>query len=245
MSTTTINEDEVSHFSAIAEQWWDPAGKFRPLHKINPTRLAYIRENLLEHFSIDGTKPKPFAGLNIVDIGCGGGLLCEPMARLGAKITGIDASSRNIEIAKSHAKISNLKINYQTNTAEDLAAKNKQFDVVLNMEVVEHVNNVPLYLKSCAKLVKPNGLMFVSTINRTAKAFALAILGAEYVLNWLPKGTHSYDKFLTPQEISIMLERENMTIIDKKGVSYSPLKDQWRQSRDMDVNYMLIAKKNS
>ena len=245
MSTTTINEDEVSHFSAIAEQWWDPAGKFRPLHKINPTRLAYIRENLLEHFSIDGAKPKPFAGLNIVDIGCGGGLLCEPMARLGAKITGIDASSRNIEIAKSHAKTSNLKINYQTNTAEDLAAKNKQFDVVLNMEVVEHVNNVPLYLKSCAKLVKPNGLMFVSTINRTAKAFALAILGAEYVLNWLPKGTHSYDRFLTPQEISIMLERENMTIIDKKGVSYSPLKDQWRQSRDMDVNYMLIAKKNS
>ncbi len=243
MSASTINQDEVAQFASIAKEWWDPNGKFRPLHKINPIRLSYIRENIIEHFSVDGKMAKPFLDIEMIDIGCGGGLLCEPMARLGAKITGIDASKRNIQIAKAHAKSSNLKINYQASTAEDLAKAGKQYDVVLNMEVVEHVNNVPLYLKSCAKLVKPGGLMFISTINRTAKAFALAIIGAEYILNWLPKGTHSYDKFLTPKEISTMLERENMKIIDRCGVVYSPLKDQWRQSRDMSVNYMLLGTK--
>ncbi|MCF6343267.1 MAG: bifunctional 2-polyprenyl-6-hydroxyphenol methylase/3-demethylubiquinol 3-O-methyltransferase UbiG [Devosiaceae bacterium] len=244
MNNSTIDKEEIARFSAIAKEWWDPNGKFKPLHKFNPVRLAYIRENLIEHFSLDGTKPQPLAGLEIVDIGCGGGLLCEPLKRLGANITGIDAAKRNIQIAKAHAKQSGLKINYQTTSAEELAASGIEFDVVLNMEVVEHVNNVPLFLKSCAKLVKPNGLMLVSTINRTAKAFALAIVGAEYVLNWLPKGTHSYDKFLTPEEISAMVEREDMVIIDRCGVTFSPLKDQWRRSRDMSVNYMLLAQKN-
>ena len=243
MNASTINKDEVARFAAMAEEWWDPTGKFKPLHKFNPVRLAYIRAQLLQHFSLNGTKQRPFEGLNILDIGCGGGLLCEPMARLGANITGVDASERNINIAKAHAESSKLKITYLASTAEDLAAKTKQYDVVLNMEVVEHVNNVPLYLSSCAKLVKPGGLMFISTLNRTAKSYALAIVGAEYVLGWLPKGTHSYEKFLTPEEITFMIKREGMSIKDRCGVTYSPLKDQWRQSRDMSVNYMLLAEK--
>ncbi len=218
-------------------------GKFRPLHKLNPVRLSYIREILLTHFSLNGNEREPFRGLDIIDVGCGGGLLCEPLARLGANMSGIDVAKENIEIAKAHAKESALKINYQVKSVESLSASRKKYDVVLNMEVVEHVDNVPLFLASCAKLLKPNGIMIIATINRTPKAFALAIVGAEYILNWLPKGTHSYDKFLTPKEISLMLERENMNIIDKVGVSYSPLKDEWQMSRDLSVNYMMAAKK--
>lgn len=243
MSATTINEQEVARFAALAEEWWDPAGKFRPLHKFNPVRLAYIRSQMIDHFKLDGTKRDPLKGLDILDIGCGGGLLCEPMARLGANVTGADAAERNVRIATLHAKQSDLPINYRATTSETLAAEGAQFDVVLNMEVVEHVDDVPLYLKSCADLVKPGGLMFVATINRTAKAFALAIVGAEYVLNWLPKGTHSYKKFLTPDEISSQLKQNGMTIRDKSGVSYAPLQDEWRKSRDMSVNYMLLAEK--
>ena len=243
MGGTTINKEEVARFGAIAKEWWDEEGKFKPLHKLNPLRLAYIRQHILDNFSLDTKNVKIFKGLDIVDIGCGGGLLCEPMARLGANIVGIDAAKRNIEIAKIHAKEVGLKINYRAMSVEELAKGNKQFDIVLNMEVVEHVNNVPLYLKYCAKLVKPKGLMFISTINRTAKSFALAIIGAEYILNWLPKGTHSYDKFITPEEISKMIERENMRIIDRSGVSYSLLNDEWHLSRDMAVNYMIAAKK--
>lgn len=243
MTATTINDSEVEKFSALAEEWWNPAGQFKPLHKFNPVRLAYIREKILDHFKLDGTKRRPFEGLRILDIGCGGGLLCEPMARLGAEVTGVDAAERNVRIAALHAKQSGLEINYRATTSEALAAEGNQYDVVLNMEVVEHVADVPLYLKSCAQLVKPGGIMVIATINRTARAFALAIIGAEYVLGWLPKGTHTYSKFLTPEEIISLLRRDGLTLKHKCGVTYSPLHDQWRQSRDMGVNYMLLAEK--
>ena len=245
MAASTVNDEEVKKFSDLAEQWWDPSGQFKPLHKFNPVRLAYIREQVLAHFALDGTKRHPFEGMKFLDIGCGGGLLCEPMARLGADVTGADASERNIGIAKVHAEQSGLDIKYLTTTSEALAAKGEQFDVVLNMEVVEHVADVPLYLKSCSALVKPGGLMFIATINRTAKAYALAIVGAEYVLGWLPKGTHSFSKFLTPEEIISIISRHSMSIRDKCGVSFNPLHDQWRKSRDMAVNYMLLAEKKA
>jgi len=243
MTATTINEDEVARFAALAEEWWDPTGKFKPLHKFNPVRLAYIREQILSHFGRDGTKRQPFEGLDILDIGCGGGLLCEPMARLGANVTGADAAERNVRIAALHAEQSGLDIDYQATSAEALAEDKKQFDVVLNMEVVEHVDNVPLYLKSSAALVKPGGLMFLATINRTARAYALAIIGAEYILNWLPRGTHSFKKFLTPDELTAQLRQNRMQIKARTGVSFSPLRDEWRTSRDMGINYMLLAEK--
>ena len=243
MTATTINDDEVARFSALAEDWWNPAGKFKPIHRFNPVRLAYIREKALVHFSKDGTLRRPLEGLRVLDVGCGGGLLCEPMARLGASVVGADASERNIRIARLHAGQSGLEIDYRPTTAEALAAEEKKFDVVLNMEVVEHVDNVPLYMKSCADLVAPGGLMFTATINRTARAFALAIVGAEYVLNWLPRGTHSYARFLTPDEVSALIERNRMRVIDRTGVVYNPLRDAWRLSRDMGVNYMLLAEK--
>jgi len=243
MPASTRNEAEIAKFSALAEQWWDPAGQFKPLHKFNPVRLAYIREQIISHFDLDGAKRYPLKGIKILDIGCGGGLLCEPMARLGANVTGADASEKNIAIAKIHAGQSDLQINYLATTSEDLATSPQKFDVVLNMEVVEHVADVPLFLKSCSDLVKPGGLMFVATINRTAKAYALAILGAEYVLKWLPKGTHDFSKFLTPEEITSIISRHGMSIRDKTGVSFNPLHDQWRKSRDMSVNYMLLAEK--
>ncbi|HHG90401.1 MAG TPA: bifunctional 2-polyprenyl-6-hydroxyphenol methylase/3-demethylubiquinol 3-O-methyltransferase UbiG [Devosia sp.] len=243
MAASTISDEEVRKFSDLAEQWWDPSGQFKPLHKLNPVRLAYIREQVLAHFKLDGTKRHPFEGMKFLDIGCGGGLLCEPMARLGAEVTGADASERNIGIAKIHAEQSGLDIKYLATTSEALAQKGEQYDVVLNMEVVEHVADVPLFLKSCSALVKPGGLMFIATINRTAKAYALAIIGAEYVLGWLPRGTHSFSKFLTPEEIISIISRNSLSIRDKCGVSFNPLHDQWRKSRDMSVNYMLLAEK--
>jgi len=243
MPATTIDDSEIEKFSRLAEEWWDPSGQFRPLHKFNPVRLAYIREQVLSHFERDGTRRKPFEGLRFLDIGCGGGLLCEPMARLGAGVTGVDAAERNVRVAELHAAQSGLEIDYRATNAEDLAAEGARFDVVLNMEVVEHVSDVPLYLKSCCQLVAPGGLMFVATINRTACAFALAIVGAEYVLRWLPRGTHAYSKFLTPEEITSLVTREGMRIKDRCGVTYSPLRDEWRRSRDMNVNYMLLAEK--
>ncbi len=243
MTASTIDDDEIARFTALAETWWDPNGKMKPLHKFNPVRLAYIREQLIAHFGLDGTKRRPFDGLSLLDIGCGAGLLCEPMTRLGASVTGADAAEKNIKIAALHAEQSELKINYLATSAEALADAGQQYDIVLNMEVVEHVADVPLYLKSCAQLVKPGGLMFIATLNRTAKAFALAIVGAEYVLGWLPKGTHSYSKFLTPEEITSVLRREGLTIKDRTGVTYSPLRDEWGKSRDMSVNYMMLAEK--
>jgi 2-polyprenyl-6-hydroxyphenyl methylase/3-demethylubiquinone-9 3-methyltransferase len=243
MTDTTINADEIAKFSAMAEEWWNPAGKFKPLHKFNPVRLTYIREQVLKHFGRDGAPMRPFEGLRILDIGCGGGLLCEPMARLGATVVGADAAERNITIAKLHADQSGLAVDYRATTAEALAAAGETFDVVLNMEVVEHVDNVTLYMKSCADLVAPGGLLFTATINRTFRALALAKFGAEYVLGWLPKGTHDWQKFLTPEEIVALVSRYGLTIADKTGVVYHPLADEWRQSRDTAVNYMVLAAK--
>ncbi|WEJ58990.1 bifunctional 2-polyprenyl-6-hydroxyphenol methylase/3-demethylubiquinol 3-O-methyltransferase UbiG [Devosia sp. FJ2-5-3] len=241
MTQSTINDAEVAKFTAMAEEWWDPKGKFKPLHKFNPVRLAYIREHLIGHFGRDGSSIRPLEGLTILDVGCGGGLLCEPLTRLGATVTGIDAAERNIAIARIHAEQSGLDIDYQATTSEALAAAGKTFDVVLNMEVVEHVDNVPLYMKSCADLVKPGGLMFTATINRTARAFALAVVGAEYVLGWLPKGTHDWKKFLTPDEIGSLISRNGLRVTDQIGVVYHPIGDEWRRSRDMGINYMMLA----
>jgi 2-polyprenyl-6-hydroxyphenyl methylase/3-demethylubiquinone-9 3-methyltransferase len=243
VTATTINPEEVAKFGALADQWWDPTGKFRPLHRFNPVRLAYIREQVLKQFGRDGTRRHPFEGLKFLDVGCGGGLLCEPMARLGAEVTGVDAAEKNISVAKIHAAQTGLHIDYVATTAEALAASGQQFDVVLNMEVVEHVADVPLFLRSTSQLVAPGGLMFVATINRSAKAFALAIVGAEYVLNWLPRGTHSYDMLITPEELTSQLRQNGLKMRDKCGVSYSPLRDEWRKSRDMMVNYMVLAER--
>lgn len=243
MSQTTVNDAEIAKFTAMAEEWWDPKGKFKPLHKFNPVRLSYIRDNLVAHFGRDTTVMRPLEGLKIVDIGCGGGLLCEPLTRLGASVTGVDAAERNIAIARIHAEKSGLDIDYRATTSEALVAAGEKFDVVLNMEVVEHVDNVPLYMKSCADLAAPGGLMFTATLNRTARAYALAILGAEYVLRWLPKGTHEWKKFLTPDEIRSLITRNGLKVIEGKGVTFNPIADEWRLSEDMAVNYMLLAQR--
>ena len=236
----TVDAAEIARFNAMAADWWDPTGKFRPLHKFNPVRLAYIKQQVSARFGRDDRSANAFEGLKFLDIGCGGGLLSEPMARLGAEVTGADASSTNIGIARVHAEQSGLSIDYRATTAEALADSGAQFDVVLNMEVVEHVADVPLYLDACARLVRPGGLMFVATINRTLKAYALAIVGAEYVLGWLPNGTHTYEKLVRPEEIEGPLVAAGLTPIERCGVSFNPLADEWRQSRDMDVNYMML-----
>ena len=251
MSTTapsprsTIDDDEVRRFSALADEWWNPKGKFKPLHKFNPVRLRYIQENVAEHFGRDPKAAEPFAGLRFLDIGCGGGLLCEPMARLGAEVVGADASETNIEVASIHAERSGLadRIDYRATTAEALADAGETFDVILNMEVVEHVADVSLYMDACCSMVRPGGLMFVATINRTVKARALAIFMAENVLRWLPKGTHQYEKLVKPEELHVALARGGLEVLDETGVFYNVLADEWRKSRDMDVNYMLLAGK--
>ena len=243
MTETTINNAEVAKFTAMAEEWWNPAGKFKPIHKFNPVRLGFIREHLLSHFALDGTSIRPFEGLRILDVGCGGGLLSEPLARLGASVTGIDAAERNIAIATLHAEQSGIAIDYRATTSEALVAEGKSFDMVLNMEVVEHVDNVPLYMKSCADLVRPGGMMLTATINRTARAYALAVVGAEYVLNWLPRGTHDWKKFLTPEEIRTLLTRNGLRVTAETGVVYHPIGDEWRRSRDMGINYMIVAER--
>ncbi len=240
---TTIDAGEVERFSRMAAEWWDPKGKFKPLHKFNPVRLAYIRDQVAGHFGRDPRSSRPFDGLRFLDIGCGGGLLCEPMARLGATVVGADASETNIEVARRHAAQSGVAIDYRATTAEDLADAGEQFDVILNMEVVEHVSDVPLYLAKCAQMVKPGGIMFVATINRTLKALGLAIVGAEYVLRWLPRGTHQYEKLVRPDELERPLVEAGMAIVDRTGVSYNPLADRWEKSRDLDVNYMVLAEK--
>ena len=243
MTATTINDAEIAKFTAMAEEWWNPKGKFKPLHKFNPVRLGYIREHLLSHFERDGSAMRPFEGLTILDVGCGGGLLCEPLARLGATVTGIDAAERNIAVARLHAEQSGLTITYEATTSEALAARGERFDMVLNMEVVEHVDNVPLYMKSCADLVKQGGLTLTATINRTARAYALAVVGAERVLRWLPVGTHDWNKFLTPDEIRALLTRNGLVVTGETGVVFHPLADEWRRSRDMAINYMIMAAK--
>ena len=239
----TIDSEEVARFSAMAAEWWDPTGKFKPLHRFNPVRLAYIKQEVCRKFGRDPKTTDAFKGLRFLDIGCGGGLLSEPMARLGAEVVGADPSETNIEIAKLHMQSSGLRIDYRAETAEALAAAGETFDVVLNMEVVEHVADVPLFLQATSSMVRPGGLMFIATINRTLKAYALAIVGAEYVLRWLPKGTHSYEKLVRPEEIEGPLQAAGLSVVDRSGVSYNPLTDSWAQSRDMDVNYMLLAER--
>ncbi|MEP2706225.1 MAG: bifunctional 2-polyprenyl-6-hydroxyphenol methylase/3-demethylubiquinol 3-O-methyltransferase UbiG [Roseibium sp.] len=240
-NTGTIDSEEVARFSAMANEWWDPTGKFKPLHKFNPVRLSYIKQEVCRQFDRDPKSPDAFKGLRFLDIGCGGGLLSEPMARLGAEVVGADPSEVNIEIAKLHMQSSSLQIDYRAETAEALADAGETFDVVLNMEVVEHVADVPLFMDATSRMVREGGLMFVATINRTLKAYALAIVGAEMVLRWLPKGTHSYEKLVKPSELEAPLNAAGLNITDRSGVSYNPLTDSWAQSRDMDVNYMLLA----
>ena len=240
---STIDSGEVERFSALAAEWWNPNGKFRPLHKFNPVRLSYIRDRIAERFGRDPHAARPFEGLRILDIGCGGGLLCEPMARLGAEVVGADASATNIEVAKLHAAESGVGIDYRVTTAEDLADAGEKFDVVLNMEVVEHVSDIDLFIGKCGEMVKPGGIMFVATITRTLKALGLAIIGAEYVLRWLPRGTHQFGKLVRPDELERALAGAGLSVIDRTGVVYNPLADRWQRSTDMDVNYMVLAER--
>ena len=240
----TADAAEIARFEAMAEDWWNPAGKFAPLHKFNPVRLAFIRDRLCARFGLDPMAELPLKGLRLLDIGCGGGLLSEPMARLGATVTGVDASARNIGIAAAHAAQTGIEIDYRAGTVEELVADGEPpFDAVLNCEVVEHVADVELFLQSCAALVRPGGLMVVATLNRTPKSFALAIVGAEYVLRWLPRGTHDWRKFVRPSEIAASLRAGGMAIEELTGVSYNPISDRWRLSKDLDVNYMAVAGK--
>jgi 2-polyprenyl-6-hydroxyphenyl methylase/3-demethylubiquinone-9 3-methyltransferase len=239
---TTVDAAEVERFSRMADQWWDPAGKFAPLHRLNPVRIGYIRDCAAAHWQRDPYSAAPLRGLRLLDVGCGGGLLSEPMARLGADVTGIDAAGPNIGIADLHARGQGLSVHYRRGTAEDLAASSARFDIVLALEIVEHVADVDLFLGSCGRLVKPGGLLFLSTLNRTAKAWALAIAGAEYLLGWLPRGTHDWRKFLRPSEVAHGLRRSGVDVQDIVGVVYSPLSRAWSlHHRDLDVNYMLYG----
>lgn len=240
---STVDEAEVARFSALAAEWWNPNGKFGVLHKFNPVRLAFIRDQACAHFGRDAKGVRPFAGLRLLDIGCGGGLLCEPMTRLGFQVLGADASDKNINTARVHAGEQSLAIDYRATTAEALAAAGETFDVILNMEVIEHVADLNLFVESCASMLKPGGMMFVATINRTAKAFALAIVGAEYVLGWLPRGTHDWAKFVKPLELDTALTRARLTVGHETGVMFNPLTGKWMLSTDMDVNYMVVAVK--
>ena len=239
----SVDSGEIAKFSAIAAEWWDPTGKFAPLHKFNPVRLAFIRNEAATHFGRDARSVRPFEGLSLLDIGCGGGLLSEPMARLGFAVTGADASARNIGTAKAHAGQTGLEIEYLATTAEALVVQGRSFDVVLNMEVVEHVADVDAYLAACSALVKPGGLTFVATMNKTLKSLALAKIGAEYVLGWLPRGTHDWNRFIPPAQLETSLEQTGLTLLKRQGVSFNPLAWDWRLSSDVDVNYMLVAKR--
>ena len=242
---TTIDPDEVEKFSAIADEWWDPFGKFKPLHKFNPVRLAYIRDGACAHFSRDPQAKKPLEGLRLLDIGCGGGLVAEPMRRLGAEVVAIDAAERNVKTALAHAAPLGLDIDYRNTTVEDLVASGEApFDIVLNLEVVEHVADVDLFLETSAGLVKPGGMLIMATINRTLKALALAKVGAEYILRWLPAGTHDPSKFVKPDEAKNALTKAALTITAEAGVTYNPLMDIWRVGDDTSVNYMLTAVKS-
>ena len=240
---STINKDEINKFSKIADEWWDINGKFKPLHLFNPIRIEYILDIALNYFKIDKNKKLPLKNLKILDIGCGGGLISEPMTRLGAHVTGIDASNKNIQIARLHAKKNNLKIDYLNTVPEKLNLENK-FDVILNLEVVEHVENLDLYLSSCFNLLKKNGIMFTATINRTMTSYVKAIVGAEYILRWLPIGTHDWNKFIKPEELEKKLVDLNFLITDLTGLNYNPIFQEWKKTKDMSVNYIVTAKKN-
>jgi 2-polyprenyl-6-hydroxyphenyl methylase/3-demethylubiquinone-9 3-methyltransferase len=239
---SSVNKKEIEKFSNMADEWWDPHGKFKPLHKFNPIRIKYIKENIIDQFKTRN-KDKPLSGINILDIGCGGGLLSEPMHRLGANITGIDASIRNIKIAKLHANKNGLKINYICSSPEKLKIS-KKFDVILNMEIVEHVEDISFFLKSCSKLLKKNGLMFVATINKTLRSYIFAIVGAEYVLRWLPIGTHEWEKFVKPEELKSILSKNNLSLKKFDGMHFNIIKDEWSITKDLSVNYIAKFLKN-
>ena len=233
---TSVNKKEIDKFSKMANEWWDPEGKFKPLHKFNPTRIKYIKENIINNFKLKN-KLRPLSGINILDIGCGGGLLSEPMSRMGANVTGIDASDKNIKIAKLHSKKNKLKINYLCSSPEKLKIT-KKFDVILNMEIVEHVEDIDFFLKSCSKLLKKNGLMFVATINKTLKSYIFAIVGAEYVLRWLPIGTHEWEKFVKPEDLKEILMKYDLSLNRLDGMNFNIIKDEWNISKDLSVNYI-------
>ncbi len=243
-AANTVDPAEVAKFQAMADAWWDPTGKFKPLHMLNPCRLDYITGQIAAEFARDLSSDLPFAGLRLLDIGCGGGLLAEPMARLGATVVGADAAERNIPVARLHAEQSGLTIDYRHTTAEALAAAGEEFDVVLNMEVVEHVADPLAYLTACQQLLRPGGLMICSTLNRNAKSFAMAIVGAEWVMRWLPKGTHDWKKFITPDELYDLIRRAGLQPVDRKGMVFNPVTWSWRLSdRDLSVNYVTASRK--
>lgn len=242
-SAPSIDEAEIERFSRHAADWWNPRGPMAALHKFNPVRLAYIRDQAATRFDRDPKKLDCLKGLRILDIGCGGGILSEPLARLGAQMVGADPSEENINVARVHAENAGVPVDYRVTTAEELAAANERFDVVLAMEVVEHVVNVDAFIATCATMVKPAGLMVAATLNRTLKSFALAIVGAEYVLRWLPRGTHQWDKFVTPVELESAFEHGGLQVIGERGVIYNPFADRWQLSSDLDVNYMLVAQR--
>ena len=241
--STTINKEEIQKFSRLAEEWWDVNGKFKPLHMFNPVRIEYITDNIKKHFEIKKDKVHYLEGLNILDIGCGGGLISEPMARLGANVTGIDASEKNINVAKLHSKKNGLKINYINTSPENLEDIEK-FDVILNLEIVEHVDNVNLYIRSCYKLLKKDGLMFTATLNRSFISYIKAIIGAEYLLRWLPIGTHDWNKFIKPEELEKFLSEEKFSTWNIKGLKFNPFLNKWKKSSDLSVNYIISSLKN-
>ena len=234
---SSVNKKEIEKFSKMAAEWWDPNGKFKPLHKFNPIRIRYIKENIINSFKLK-SKKKPLDNINILDIGCGGGLLSEPMRRLGANVTGIDASSKNINIAKLHAKKNKLKINYLCSSPEKLKIQ-KKFDVILNMEIVEHVEDINFFINSCSKLLKKNGLMFVATLNKTLKSYLFAIIGAEYVLRWLPIGTHDWEKFVKPEDLKKILNKNNLKLEKLDGMNFNIISDEWSVSSDTSINYIV------
>ena len=240
---TTVNKDEIQKFSKIADEWWDAKGKFKPLHMFNPIRIKYIKDKCISHFKLNQNNVKPLSSLKILDIGCGGGLISEPMCRLGAKVTGMDASKKNILVAKLHAKKNGLKINYINSSPEKNNIK-KKFDIILNLEIIEHVDNVDLFLKSSSKLLNTNGIMFVATINRTFESYVKAIVGAEYILRWLPIGTHEWNKFLKPEEIQKKLIGLNFENINLDGFTYNLLSNEWKKTANCAVNYIIVSKKN-
>ena len=242
MKNNTINKKEIEKFSKIAEEWWNPEGKFKPLHKFNPIRISYIKENIIKSFKL-GNKKNPLQNIKILDVGCGGGLLSEPMCRLGAEVTGIDASDKNINIAKLHSKKNNLKINYICSSPEKLNIKDK-FDVILNMEIVEHVEDVNFFLKSCGNLLKKDGIMFIATLNKTLKSYFFAIIGAEYILRWLPIGTHEWEKFLKPEDLISILKDNDFRLERLDGMKLNILTDKWSVSNDKSVNYITKFIKN-
>ena len=243
MKNNTINKKEIEKFSKIAEEWWNPEGKFKPLHKFNPIRISYIKDNIINSFKLANNKDKPLEKVKILDIGCGGGLLSEPMCRLGAKVSGIDASEKNINIAKLHAKKNNLKIDYVCASPENFKTESN-FDVILNMEIIEHVEDIDFFLNSCSKLLKKNGIMFIATLNKTLKSYLFAIIGAEYILKWLPIGTHSWEKFVKPDELIDILKKYNLQLESLDGMNFNLLKNEWSISSDKSVNYISKFIKN-